>query len=185
MRSDPKAATYWRSALDLLQKLGCGGLVVDRSGAIVSRNAVADLLAGDWGLSLPPDARKAVDGLGAAAGSVDWYPRKRDTALILYRIAERHADEGATALLVLIDPGQPAKVDESVVRGLFGLTQAEAKLAIRLCRGERLRAIAHARGVSLGTVRSQLRAIFSKTRTKSQAGLVLLLARLATLRPDD
>jgi DNA-binding CsgD family transcriptional regulator len=85
-------------------------------------------------------------------------------------------------LLVLIDPGQAITTNAAVVRDLFGLTAAESDLAVRLGRGERVQAIAQARGVGVGTVRTQLRTIFGKTRTNSQAGLVLLLARLTTVQ---
>lgn len=175
----------WRSALDLLQRLGCGGVVLDGTGGILARNEVAQRLTARWNDALPAEVQRIVDGLGHAPGKVAWLDHKRHSPLILHLIPQQQAIAAATRLVVLIDPVQPATVDEEVLQNLFALTQAEAKLAARLARGERVGTIARARGVAVGTVRSQLRTIFSKTRTKSQAGLVLLLARLATIRPEN
>jgi len=69
----------------------------------------------------------------------------------------------------------------TLLRRLFDLTPAEARLAQALSRGESLTRIAQALGIKMPTVRSQLAAIFGKTRTTRQPQLVALLARLAHL----
>ncbi|MGH7044169.1 MAG: hypothetical protein ACREFY_18855, partial [Acetobacteraceae bacterium] len=74
-----------------------------------------------------------------------------------------------------LDP-QPA--DPAPLRCAFGFTGAEAELAAALAGGQRLAAIAAARGVRMPTVRAQLRAVFDKTGTRRQAELVRLLAGL-------
>lgn len=178
-------AVDWRSALDLLQRLGCGGVVLDGAGRILDRNQVAEKLTSHWNGAIPAEEQRIVDGLADAPGKVAWLDHKRRAPLILHLITQPQTTAAATRLLVLIDPGQPARIDAAVVQNLFGLTAAESTLAVRLARGERVQAIARARGVTIGTVRTQLRTIFGKTRTKSQAGLVLLLARLATIRPGS
>lgn len=73
---------------------------------------------------------------------------------------------------------RPGRVDPAPLRAAFGLTGAEADLAAALAGGARLDAIAAARGVRMPTVRSQLRALFEKTRTRRQAELVRLFASL-------
>lgn len=173
----------WRSALDLLDRLGCGGLVIDHGGRIFERNDVARKLTGHWDAKLPADVHHAIDRLDQESQKVAWLDHRRRQPLVLNLVKQPDGASG-TMLLVLIDPAQPARIEAAVVRRLFGLTGAESNLAVRLARGERVHAIAQARGVSLGTVRSQLRTIFSKTRTKSQAGLVLLLARLTTIQSE-
>lgn len=175
-------AEDWPIALNLLQRLGCGGVVVDTSGAILARNDISSFLVGGWNAALPRPTQKIVAELRASGSRVTWLKRARGGPLILHLIT---TSRSSATLLVLVDPTHKGRIDENVLRRLFGLTQAEAKLAARVGGGERVRAIAHARGVALGTVRSQLRAIFSKTRTKSQPSLVLLLARLMTIQPDN
>jgi DNA-binding NarL/FixJ family response regulator len=64
---------------------------------------------------------------------------------------------------------------------VFGLTRGEARLANQLLCGRSLQDIATASGVTMGTVRSQTKAVFAKTHTHRQAGLVALLTRLATI----
>lgn len=68
-----------------------------------------------------------------------------------------------------------------VLERLFGLTGAEARLAIRIGRGDTPADVAQETGVSMATVRSQLAAVFAKTQTSRQAELVALLARVAIL----
>ena len=82
----------------------------------------------------------------------------------------------ADALMVVIDVAGDTPVDAGLLLGLFDLTAAEAEVLRLLVQGRTLAAIAAARGVALGTVRSQLKAIFGKTGTHRQAELVQLVA---------
>lgn len=62
---------------------------------------------------------------------------------------------------------------------LFGLTTAEAETTVLLANGGSLEAIAEARGVSVDTVRTQLRRVFTKTGIHRQGELVCAVGRLA------
>ncbi|HWC64065.1 MAG TPA: helix-turn-helix transcriptional regulator [Rhizomicrobium sp.] len=57
------------------------------------------------------------------------------------------------------------------------LTPAESRVALALARGAKPADIAAAHGVTVSTVRSQLKAIFRKTGTCSQAQLVAWVFR--------
>jgi DNA-binding CsgD family transcriptional regulator len=61
------------------------------------------------------------------------------------------------------------------LRAEFGLTKAEARLALRLAEGSSLASAARAFNVKLTTVRSQLQQVFVKTGTSRQTELVALL----------
>jgi DNA-binding CsgD family transcriptional regulator len=61
------------------------------------------------------------------------------------------------------------------LRAEFGLTKAEARLALRLAEGASLTSAAEAFDVKLTTIRSQLQQVFAKTGTSRQAELVALL----------
>jgi PAS domain-containing protein len=65
---------------------------------------------------------------------------------------------------------------------LFGLTAAEACLAVALVAGKRLEDIAEERGVRMPTLRTQMRAILDKTGTDRQADLMRLIVGLPTVR---
>lgn len=57
----------------------------------------------------------------------------------------------------------------------FRMTGAEAALAAALANGSRLSEYADDRGVSLSTVRTQLKKCFRKTATSRQADLIRLI----------
>jgi len=61
------------------------------------------------------------------------------------------------------------------LRAEFGLTKAEARLALCLARGWSLATAAEAFDVKLTTIRSQLQQVFSKTDTSRQAEFVAML----------
>jgi DNA-binding CsgD family transcriptional regulator len=63
----------------------------------------------------------------------------------------------------------------------FGLTPAEARLAVHLVTGKSLRSAAAKLGISYETARSQLKNIFNKTGTGRQAELVVVIL---TALPD-
>lgn len=65
-----------------------------------------------------------------------------------------------------------------VLRMLFDLSPAEAKLARRLVAGDTIEQSADALGVRPSTARTQLRSVFAKTGVDRQSGLILLLSGL-------
>jgi DNA-binding CsgD family transcriptional regulator len=68
---------------------------------------------------------------------------------------------------------------EQLLKDLFGLTSAEARLARTISRGDTLEETAHSLGIKLSTARTQLAAVFAKTGTCRQAQLIALLVRAA------
>jgi DNA-binding CsgD family transcriptional regulator len=68
-----------------------------------------------------------------------------------------------------------AMVEVGRLRARFGLTKAEARLALRLAEGASLANAAQAFDVKMTTIRSQLQQVFAKTETSRQAELVALL----------
>lgn len=93
--------------------------------------------------------------------------RARGTAMVVIR------DTAAVAA-----PGAPALID------LFGLTGSEAEVAIALAGGATAEDVAASRRVSLGTVRSQVRAILRKTDAASLRDFERLVAITFGLHPN-
>jgi DNA-binding CsgD family transcriptional regulator len=85
---------------------------------------------------------------------------------------------GARMLLVLSPIGDRIRPAPSLLMNLFGLTQAEARLASTVAGGIDPTRAAVEIGISRVTVRNQLRAIFAKTGTHRQSELVALLSRI-------
>ncbi len=77
--------------------------------------------------------------------------------------------------LFIVSNFLPDYVNAKVLRELYQLTPAEARLAHMLVSGDALTDIAEKLGVSHNTVRNQLKSVFSKTGTKRQAELVGLI----------
>jgi DNA-binding CsgD family transcriptional regulator len=84
--------------------------------------------------------------------------------------------ERLAMLLVLTASGSNDPL--AAARKRFGLTAAEGELARALCGGDNLRDYAARRGVTLATVRNQLKSVFSKTDTHRQGELIALLLKL-------
>ena len=74
-------------------------------------------------------------------------------------------------------------MDKSIDRlqSHFGLTPAEARLALHLVTGETLRSAAVKLGISYETARTHLKNIFNKTGTCRQTQLIVIIL---TVLPD-
>ncbi len=88
------------------------------------------------------------------------------------------------ALIMLHDPAQQAELDPFVVAATWGLTPAEAKVAVALGKGMSGPEVAQAHGVSHNTVRSQIQSAMGKMGVARQAELVSLLASLPPTLTD-
>lgn len=77
--------------------------------------------------------------------------------------------------VMISDPERATGLAVPHLEALFRMTQAEARLAIRLAGGETLRATAHELGITYGTARTRLTQLFRKTNTQSQGQLIRLL----------
>lgn len=75
------------------------------------------------------------------------------------------------ALLVSTDVSWPLALDQTLAE-VFELTAAERDIVRALVEGGSLKGIASARSRSLGTVRTQVKSVLSKTHTHSQSELI-------------
>jgi DNA-binding CsgD family transcriptional regulator len=75
----------------------------------------------------------------------------------------------------IADPETGQLSATEVLETVYSLTTAEADLVRLLAGGHSLEAAAELRGVTMNTVRSQLKQVFAKTDTKRQAELVRLV----------
>lgn len=82
------------------------------------------------------------------------------------------------ALLYLIDPDAKPWPATDLVRRVFGMTKAEAEVAVRILDGDGLKPISEELHLSLATVKTHLQHVFDKTDTHRQAELVRLLLAL-------
>jgi DNA-binding CsgD family transcriptional regulator len=87
------------------------------------------------------------------------------------------------ALVLITDPAEGPVLDAQALQQLFALTAAEAGVALALAAGGSAEDIAAERGVSLPTVRTQIRQILEKTGALHLRDLVRHLAGLPAERP--
>lgn len=84
----------------------------------------------------------------------------------------RRTDRDPAAVLLIGDPERPVDVDPRNLIRLYGLSRAEARVAVLLAKGLRLEQSAQHLGLTYETVRKHLKQIFSKTGTDRQAELI-------------
>jgi DNA-binding CsgD family transcriptional regulator len=83
-----------------------------------------------------------------------------------------------TAILIITDPRRERRHHRDRLRQRFGLTPAEAELALEIARGKGRQAAARRLNITLGTARTHLERIFSKAGVHRQAELVGLVAAI-------
>lgn len=189
------AALLTRHALD---RLPIGVMVFDGGLKVTQLNKVAEsAVAAQDGLRLycgrleawQHEDTLAIDkalagalagGAGAAAVSVRRPGAARPYVLLIAPLGPQSSAElgrsSGGAIVLVSDPARPS--DARLLRELFGLTRREAELVGALLDGMRLNEYAEERGVSINTVKSQLRAVFAKTNTARQGELIGVLKEI-------
>ncbi len=102
----------------------------------------------------------------------------RPLSVIVTALGNRGAvnDEPVAAIFVGDPENSEAAADE-ILKRLYGLTAAEARLTLNLLEGRGLAWAAEQNRMSLNTGRTHLKHVFEKTRTHRQAELVRLILR--------
>jgi DNA-binding CsgD family transcriptional regulator/PAS domain-containing protein len=189
-----------QAMLALLERLPTGVVLLDEHRRVVflNRRAEAMLAAGDGlsltarGLEVPvPELQSALErlihdavetgaGRASASGGALSVPaaagREGYQLLVTPLRTERlRVDVGrdriCAALFVQLRDAQPALAPE-VLRDLFGLTPAEARVTLALVQGRKPEEIAQALDTSRFTVRAQLSSIYEKLGVHRQAEVV-------------
>jgi len=85
-------------------------------------------------------------------------------------------------LLVISPVSRSEPLPSHVLPALFGLSQAEARVASAIAKGKTLEEISVEAGLSVNTIKSQLKAVFVKTGVSRQADLVALMTGTPVFR---
>ena len=197
------AGALGSSLVDLLDNTNFGVIQLDRQGRIVVTNDRArELLKQSDGLldsggflraRMPAENQvlqrllgRALRPLGARAsgGSMTIQRAIARTRLGVQinpvpRLESQSAVQGASVLVLVVDPAAPApRIDAEVVGMALGLTPTESALAVMLATGHSVSQIAAQTGRTQGTVRWHLKQIFQKLHITRQADLVLRILAL-------
>ena len=209
-----------RAALESFDQLPFGLVLVEEEGRVRFANRSArEISAADDGFSLnagtfftnsPQDRSQLVDTIGRMIVSArrdrildaEGFKLSRHSGLAAYdvvvttvwgnhiRFELGHLDEPIAAIYIT-DPEQPMETRNELLRRLFGLTPAEARVVENIVGGRTVAEIANKFDLSQQTVRQHLRVAFEKTGTKRQSQLVKRVlsspvwARTSKLRKAD
>lgn len=190
------------AALEAIERIETGVVVVDGACCIRYANHAADALLStsneivmhggrlrldDLALnnrlqSLVRQAEQIARGLCHLPGTAMVVPRPDRLPITLlvspWRAEWSSADIPQPAAMIFIRaPETSASVTDQALRALFGLTRAEAVIAIAVAEGHSLEHISVKLGVGLGTVRTHVKKALVKTGTSRQAALAALVAR--------
>ena len=155
-----------------------GDGLVDRGGVLHARyptdNAKLQQLIGR---ALPQWGRTAVSGSMAMRLAPD-----RPPLTLHINPVNLRSDFGiqrVAALVLLVNPEQPAHIDPVQVAALLGLTRAESRVAVALARGQSVRDIAVTTYRTQASVRWHVRQIYAKLGISRQADLVRMVLTTA------
>lgn len=187
-----------KAAFHVLEHLADGVIVLDRQAQVVFANVAARQLESEGALRLRPSIatpsplhtqrlgellRAAL--LGAPGGTMA-LPRNADGHLLTLVVSSirskdigRLSDAGykdAAALLFVIDPANRRSIPLSQIMDAYGLTRAEARVALAVSSGNTVVETAQLLKLSPNTIKTHLRRVFAKTATGRQAELAGLIA---------
>ena len=183
-----------RAAAEALAMIGLPAAILDARGKVLAANSLIEALdlhllwlPKDRIALIDPAANTLLRGAVAeindpAAASVRSFPSKgaADAPVVVHLIPAtgeaRDLFEGGFGVLAITPVAAPSAPDIALIQGLFDLTAAEARVASGVAEGLALEEIADRHGVTVGTVRTQVKAVFAKTGSNRQAQLAALLA---------
>jgi DNA-binding CsgD family transcriptional regulator len=181
-----------------LQMVSQPALVLDRLGFVIDCNAGAEQIFDDdvclrnrrlmvrdqrasSALNAFMDQMQATPDTAALTAAPIVVRRTARRPLVIHFLpingAVRSPFLGARALLTLSEIETKPAPSADLLCEAFGLTRAEADVAVLVAQGKSLAAIAEQRRISPITARNQIKAIFAKTGTHRQGELVALLSR--------
>jgi DNA-binding CsgD family transcriptional regulator len=197
-------ASIRNAAFNILDRLSDGVVILDRIASILFANAAARALEAEGVLRLrQPIATYSSTysqrlaeliklALTGAPGGTMSFPRKADGQLLTIMVSSirskdtgRFSDAGfkhAAVLLFIVDPANRRSIPLGQIMDAYGLTQAEARVALAASSGNTVGETARLLNLSPNTIKTHLRRVFAKTGTGRQAELSGLIAAVGSVR---
>jgi DNA-binding NarL/FixJ family response regulator len=191
-----RAASALKAAA--LDQLPCGVAIIDGQMRVEEMNeACRAILRRSDGLSLHQDrlacrgahdqaalARVVNDTLmGLAGGAVVRVARAGGDKPYVIRAITSRSGRKTSCVLMIVDPDEGPPPGSEIWRMMFDLTDCEVIIAEGLVCGRKINDIALQRGVSVETVRTQIKRMFERLHVSSQAEAAVRLSRAAPFRP--
>ena len=86
------------------------------------------------------------------------------------------AAPGAAALVFVRESERACSLDPAALRGLYGITPGELRVAALVAEGRRAADIGRALGISVETVRTHQKRLYEKTGARSRAQFVRMFS---------
>jgi DNA-binding CsgD family transcriptional regulator len=187
-----------------LDRLADGVIVLDRKARVLFTNGAARRIAEQGAVRLqqpiatdsPAHSQRLNEliraALQGAAGGTMSLPRDVNGRLLTILVSSirskdlgRLSDVGvkdAAVLLFVIDPANRRSIPLGQIMDAYGLTHAEARVALAASSGNTVIETAQSLGLSPNTIKTHLRHVFAKTGTGRQAELAGLIAAMGVVR---
>ena len=191
---------------EVLDKLSAGIVLLDHSAKIIFANAAASAQSRDNGpfrfrrsvltaassrhaQQLETLIQDALHGVPVNSMSVPHPDDGRLLAVLVASLRSRDLDrfsdlhfKNAAAFVFIIDPANRTGIPLAWIMDAYGLTQAEARVAVAASAGTTVFETSMQLGLSPNTVKTHLRRVFGKTGVSRQAELARLIASIGLLR---
>ncbi len=188
--SSTDQAVSAKAAIDLLKSgvivLGPRGQVLftnQRAGSLLSwRDGLTVDNSGVCRASDTEDTRRLHQAVRAArdkglSDALTLQSRQHGPLRIVVRPGEDEGNAGPVTCLYLFAEDDDPAIDPHLLRGMFGLTPSESRLAAALASGLSLEATAEREAWTLSSARSYLKTVFGKVGVSRQADLVRVVLR--------
>ncbi|QPF93006.1 helix-turn-helix transcriptional regulator [Bradyrhizobium commune] len=191
------------AAFDVLDRLSDGVAIFDRSARILFANAAARRIEAEGMLRLHPSIAMAAPAyssrlialikpaLTGGAGGTMSFPNGTDGRLLTIMVSSIRgrsvgllSDAGfkdAAVLIFIIDPANRRSIPLGQIMHAYGLTHAEARVALAVSSGHTVGETARLLNLSPNTIKTHLRHVFAKTSTGRQAELAGLITAIGTV----
>jgi DNA-binding CsgD family transcriptional regulator len=195
------------AAFNVLDRLADGVVVLDRKARVLFANAAALRMTEEGSLRLHQSIgthssthsqrlNELIRGaLQGSAGGTMSLPRNLDGRLLTVLVSSirgkdlgRLSDAGvkdAAALLFVIDPANRRSIPLGQIMDAYGLTHAEARVALAASSGNTILETAKSLGLSPNTIKTHLRRVFAKTATGRQSELAGLITAIGSVCIGD
>lgn len=192
------------AAFDVIEALADGVVLMGPRGHVLFANTKACSLETEGTLKLKPSlatwsalhSRRLVRMVsatltGGAGGtmSVPSFDRRRLLTIVVVGLRSREVSilgeaqiRNAACAVFVIDPVRRGTVGTQQLMDAYGLTGAEARVAVSALAGVTTSEAGLALGLSRNTVKTHLRRVFAKTETRGHAELAALLATIGVVK---
>lgn len=195
------------AAFDVIDKLADGVVVMGPRGHVLFANQTACSLEAEGTLKLKPSiatcspwhsrrlaslVRSALTGGAGGTVSVPSFDNSRLLTVVVVSLRSRELNNlyearisNVACAAFVIDPLRRGAIGAQQLMDAYGLTKAEARVAVTASSGRTMAETGLSLGLSPNTVKTHLRRVFAKTDTGGHAGLVALLATIGVVKAAD